>query len=291
MEPDLVYVVEAAGGPQVMRAGSSLDLALAQPGAGLNWSPDGRHVAFTAIENGDMDLFVVETGCAGPDEACDGQAINLTRSAGDDIQPAWSPDGRQLVFSSGRNGNFDLYLLDAACLARPEECAGSQRRLTDSQGYEEWPAWSPDGRQLAFVSDVDGNVEIYTSAADGSNPQQVTRHPAADWPVSWSPNGRWLLFASDRDGHWNLYLVAAGCAAAPATCAGQTYRLTNDPADEREPAWSPDGRTIAFASNREGNWDIYTLPAPGSHPAEVAADLWTRVTATPADERYPAWLP
>lgn len=289
--PDLAYVVEEAGGPQVVLAGSNLNLPLAQPGVGLSWSPDGRRVAFAAIENGYLDLYVMDAGCAGPDEICEEGAINLTRSPGDDLQPAWSPDGRLLVFSSGRNGNFDLYLLDIACLARPEGCAGSERQLTASQGYEEWPAWSPDGGQLAFVSDVEGNVELYTINTDGSNQQRITDHPAADWPVTWSPDGRWLLFASDRDGHWNLYLVRAGCAGTATPCAGQTYRLTNDPADERDPVWSPDGRVIAFASNREGNWDIYTIPAPGPRPGEVAASAWTRITATRVDERYPAWLP
>jgi Tol biopolymer transport system component len=227
----------------------------------------------------------VDVSCAGLTKTCNRQPAALTQAAGDDVQPAWSPDGQRVAFSSGRHGNFDIYVMDATCLNQPEGCQDEPVRLTDSQGYEEWPAWSPDGQRIAFVSDQDGDVEIYTMNVDGSNQQQFTHNPSADWPVSWSPDGRWLLFASDRDGNWNLYLVEAISGSQP-------IRLTNDPADEREPIWSPDGQTIAFAANASGNWDIYTLPAfSAGRPVERPRSAWIQITDTPTDEHYPVWVP
>jgi Tol biopolymer transport system component len=155
--------------------------------------------------------------------------------------------------------------------------------LTSSRGYDEWPAWSPDGRQIAFISDRDGNAEIYLMQTDGSNLRRLTNHPADDWPAAWSPDGQRLVFASNRDENWNLYLVSV--EGSPA------LRLTNAPGDEREPVWSPDGQMIAFAYGDGQNWDIYAIPAPVGVVTETPPDLWLRITQTPGDERYPVWLP
>ncbi len=238
--------------------------------SGLSWlrSGSGYQVLFSSDQTGgDRDLYLAASD--------GGQPVNLTHAAGDDVQPAVSPDGRRVAFSSGRSGNLDIYVMNVD--------GSNPVQLTSSRGFDEWPAWSPDGRQIAFVSERDGNVEIYTMNGDGTNQQRLTHNPADDWPAVWSPDGRYLLLASNREGHWNLYLLEIQ--------SGNLTRLTNAPGDEREPAWSPDGRQIAFTYNNGSNWDIYTLPAPGGAPAEVSASQWAQVTATSKDERYPAWLP
>jgi signal transduction histidine kinase len=283
-EPGLAYIANQRVILSRFAASFGLNVNLVEYG-GLSWSPDGRTLLFTTSGNGGLDLYVVDVSCAGLTKTCNRQPAALTQAAGDDVQPAWSPDGQRVAFSSGRHGNFDIYVMDATCLNQPEGCQDEPVRLTDSQGYEEWPAWSPNGQRIAFVSDQDGDVEIYTMNVDGSNQQQFTHNPSADWPVSWSPDGRWLLFASDRDGNWNLYLVEAISGSQP-------IRLTNDPADEREPIWSPDGQTIAFAANASGNWDIYTLPAfSAGRPVERPRSAWIQITDTPTDEHYPVWVP
>jgi signal transduction histidine kinase len=236
-----------------------------------------------------------------------------------DSSLSWSPQGDRVVFTTKRDGNFEIYVANAdgsepLNLTRSSgydtqpswspdgrriaftsgrggnvdiyvmDANGSNlRQLTTGRGYEEWSVWSPDGRKIAYVSDQDGNIEIYTINVDGSNEQQITKNPADDWPVVWSPDSRSLLFSSNRDSNWNLYVVDAE--------GGEAQRLTNDPADEREPAWSPDGRTIAFAYNGGDNWDIYTIPAPVGSPTEIPKSAWTQFTNTPANERYPAWSP
>jgi TolB protein len=77
-------------------------------------------------------------------------------------------------------------------------------RLTESRGLDDYPAWSPDGRQLAFTSNRDGNFEIYLSDADGGHPRNVTRSPALENFAAWSPAGK-LTFVSNRDGGFDLY--------------------------------------------------------------------------------------
>jgi signal transduction histidine kinase/outer membrane biosynthesis protein TonB len=229
------------------------------PNSRVSWSAGGE-AAYTGQADGSRDVYV-----AAPDG---GVPANLTTARTDDLQPAWSPDGSRIAFSSGRNGSFDIFVMDAD--------GSNVRQVTGGAGFDEWPAWSPDGQQLAFVSDRDGNPEIYTVNSDGSNLQRRTSHPADEWPVSWAPDGGQLLFASNRDGNWNLYRLSLA--------GGEAAQLTNDPADERDPVWLSDG-SIAFAYNGEGNWDIYTL-RPGN--GAVAAERWTRLTSSAANERFPA---
>jgi signal transduction histidine kinase len=260
----LGFGLEQASFELINDAGSVSPVDLSQESR-LSWSPLGQ-LLLTGDQANDRDIYLLNHT---------GRPLNLTAVAGDDLQPAWSPDGGHIAFSSGRSGNFEIFIMAAD--------GSNLRQLTDSRGFDEWPAWSPDGQQLAFVSDRDGNAEIYVMAADGSNPRRLTDHPADDWPAAWSPDGQWLVFASNRDEDWDLYLVLAK--------GGPALRLTNAPADERDPTWSPDGKMIAFAYNGGGNWDIYTLPTPTEILNEISPDLWTQVTNTPADERYPTWLP
>ena len=111
-----------------------------------------------------------------------------------------------------------------------------------TRGDVQTPAWSPDGRTLAFVSRRDGNAEIYVMNADGSEQLNLTRQPASDSHPSWSPDGRKLAFVSRRDGNAELYVMNAD---------GSGLRnVTRTPSDDLDPAWSPDGRAIAFVHRK-----------------------------------------
>ena len=100
------------------------------------------------------------------------------------------------------------------------------------------PAWSPDGRKLAFVSRRDGNSEIYVINADGSEQENLTQHPARDSHPSWSPDGRRIVFVSRRDGNSEIYVMNAD--------GSELRNVTRAPSNDLAPAWSPDGRAIAF---------------------------------------------
>ena len=111
-----------------------------------------------------------------------------------------------------------------------------------TKGDVETPAWSPDGRKLAFVSRRDGNSEIYVMNADGSEQENLSRQPASDSHPSWSRDGRKLAFVSRRDGNAEIYVMNAD---------GSGLRnVTRTPRDDLGPAWSPDGRAIAFVQKK-----------------------------------------
>jgi hypothetical protein len=156
----------------------------------------------------------------------------------------------------------------------------NQRRLTNGPTSDTEPAWSFDSRQIAFVSDRDGNNEIYTVNVDGTNLRRLTSNPADDRRPSWSPDGRQIAFSSNRDGNHEIYVVNVD--------GTNPRRLTNNPIDDLFPAWSPDGRKIAFMSTREGRYDIYVMNADGTSVR--------RLTQNPASSLSglsyaPAWSP
>ena len=108
-----------------------------------------------------------------------------------DVQaPAWSRDGRTIVFVSWRDGNGEVYAMDAD--------GSAPRNLTQHPAKDVRPAWSPDGRRIAFVSRRDGNSEIYVMNADGSGKRNLTRNRASDDYPTWSPDGRRIAFLRGR---------------------------------------------------------------------------------------------
>ena len=145
--------------------------------------------------------------------------------------------------------------------------------------------------QITFVSQRDGNPEIYVMDADGGNQRRLTNNPAKDWDPSWSPDGKQIAFVSDRDEHphfvpgwfsFEIYVMDAD--------GDNQRRLTNNPADDRGPAWSPDGTRIVFMSMRDGHiidfaptYEIYVMDADGGNPQNL--------TNNPSDDRYPSWSP
>lgn len=134
---------------------------------------------------------------------------------------------------------------------------------------------SPDGKQIAFVSDRAGNREIYLLNRLTAELRRLTFTPAPElWP-SWSPDGKWLAFDSERDGNREIYTLEIA--------SGNTIRVTNNPAIDGGPAWSPDGQRLVFHSNRDGNHEIYTMDRAGGN--------LTRLTYDAADEWSPAWSP
>ncbi len=195
-------------------------------------------------------------------------------------QEVGQADPRQwkIAFDSQRDGNRDIYVMDAN--------GGNVRRLTQTSGKLRlsWkPKWSPDRTRIAFHSNRDGTAaegrseenEIYVMNANGGNLRRLTNNDAADLDPVWSPDGNKIAFVSHRDGNPEIYVMDAD--------GGNVRRLTNNFVVDREPAWSPDRRTVAFESHRDGNPDIYVMDADGGNVR--------RLTQNPVADAGADWSP
>jgi dipeptidyl aminopeptidase/acylaminoacyl peptidase len=112
---------------------------------------------------------------------------------------SWSADGAWIAFVSRRDGNSEVYVVDAA--------GENLRNVSQHPGLDGSPAWAPDGRQLAFESIRDGNMEVYAVDVTGGAPVNMSNHPLADGGPAWAPDGSALAFASNRDGDWDILAV------------------------------------------------------------------------------------
>jgi Tol biopolymer transport system component len=243
-----------------------------------SWRADGRKLVFMSdretprnptppgFPGPDFELFVMNADGSKPTQ--------ITVNDRDDGEPAWSPDGREIVFRTdfAVRGQDDWDILTIRANGTRE------RNLTNSPGVLDGNAdWSPNGRRIAFVSDRDGDDEIYTMKPDGSRVRQLTANDGpSDSGPNWSPDGRKIAFDSDRDAveetpfQVEIYTMRAD--------GGDQTRLTFDDLSDFLPSWSPDGRKIAFSSFRDAteedfNSEIYTMRADGSNLANLTRNL------------------
>ena len=203
-------------------------------------------------------------------------SAQITPSSPEDctIPMTVSLKGTWLAFTASQNNNSDIYILDADVVTQ-----GTGQlvvmRLTTDPATDFDPTWSPDGRQIAFRSQRDGNDEIYIMNSDGTCQANLTNDAADDWSPAWSPDGTKIAFAHFFDGGQFSDITVINVDGSG------LERLTTSHGEY--PAWSPDGTRIAFASARDGNYEIYVMNADGT--------AQTRLTNNPAYDMSPVWSP
>jgi len=215
------------------------------------------HIAYVSTQTGNKEIAIMDW---------DGyNSMPLTRNGSINLNPDFSPDGRELVFTSYKRNNPDLY---KRALSSTAEVPVSNRRGLNITG-----SWSPDGAKIALTLSKDGNSEIYVISKDGSNPQRLTNTPAIEVSPTWSPDGRQIAFVSDRLGKPQIFIMNAD--------GGNVRRLTTNGAYNVNPRWSPKGDKIAYA-RMQGGFQIYSINADGSGD--------TQLTSSGSSEN-PAWSP
>jgi TolB protein len=245
--------------------------------------PVGR-IVFDSDRSGNLDIWLLEASPTEPRQ--------ITTDDGTDRVATLAPDGSAILFTSDRAGGPDSPTgLRAYGLYIVRLDGSAPQHLLGTRSFNGSPVHSPDMSLIAFHSDAEGIPQVYVIATGGpADPVALTDDPVQANMGDWAPDGARIVFSSLRD--------STGCSTTGAvvTCTqynreiyvmdadgSNVVRLTDDPAEDGAPAWSPDGSQIAFQSDRAGGRHIFVMNTDGS-------DVRQLTFGEPRDG-FPSWSP
>jgi Tol biopolymer transport system component len=217
------------------------------------FSPDGRSIVFRSERSDNQDIWKMNYDGTNP--------VKLTDNLDKDSEPSWSPDHTSIIYASKRTGSWSLWsmkpdgtdkkkiidnagggsispdgrtlLFSRRTIGMPQiwraNSDGSNAiKLTSGPSLNISPAWSPDGKHIAFVSNRDGGgFAVYLMDSDGKNQKKLTEGPGNNGGrISFSPDGRWITFSSDRDGRMQIYLMSLDGTMETKICPSGSNSLT-----------------------------------------------------------------
>jgi TolB protein len=255
----------------------------------LSAAPPPRTISFAraGVVPGTMRLLIAASD--GSDEH------PLLTAPHDDYDPVWAPDGQSIVFTSDRNGSGDLFRVNAD--------GSGLTQLTSDAAYEDQAAFSPDGKQLVFVSTRGtGHATLWTLDLATGRAKALTSGPGGDYRPAWSPDGKWIAFSSGRgitapfaEGRWERQQLAEIYWIRPDGTALE--KVTHTGGFCGSPKWMSDSRhVLAYCSTAQQTMDLRrSLPEPGSESRLVSIDMTTgavtAVNAGPGVKINPSPLP
>lgn len=210
------------------------------------WSPEGGKLLFTTYVHNKPDLWLWEISR--------GQGWPISARAGLNVAGRFSPDGRTIAAALSFQGLPKIYEITIE--------GSIIKRLTEGRGNDISPSWSPDGSNIAYVSDQAGSPQIYVVSANGGQPRRVTLHSSYNTDPDWSPRGDCLAVSARIDGRFQICTMRID---------GSDFRVLTNKGSNQDPAWSSDGRMIAFVSNRSGRKLIYVMDARGQIQVPVSS--------------------
>jgi len=218
------------------------------------------NIAFTSEVSGHKEIFVADVL---------GRNIKqITKHKSIAVSPKFSPDGKQLAYSSYHPGNPNLYITNW-------QEARFTRAISRRSGLNLAPAWSPDGKTMVITLSVDDNPDLYLMNLKGAIITRLTKNTGINVSPTWSPDGKHIAFVSDRSGNPQIYVMNIKTK--------KVRRITFQGNDNTEPSWSPDGEWIAYSGLYESRYQIFMIKPEGGIPLQLT---WYR-----DDHESPSWSP
>ena len=218
------------------------------------WSGNSKRIAYVMEADPGATVFVADVDEPDP--------IPLTSVIADEVGD-WSGDGSRVVFAVRDGPARGLWVRN------PDGV--NEVRLTDTPDHS--AVWSPRSDKIAFISERDGNAEVYLMDAEGTDQTRITETEAAEYDLDWSPNGKRLLFISERDGNAEVYVLEMD--------GNEQTRLTQNSAKDAQPRWSPNGKRIVFVSYLDGDGEIFVMEDDGADQV--------RLTNNDHEDTDPSW--